>query len=173
MIIKSELRKWRMKNRNVKKDQQVNWMSLSSILPIIISFFVFVCHNFVPDLSQCNTIHKLLCFFNCVTGWKFCVISGFCHEVNENCSLLGFYTVSNGNSLLTFQDNLFIPSEGSRTEYLDSWPLKNGLIGCPKTSVRNFYYSLHSSPEEHGSLVENSGFHHCNPHPPHPPTAAT
>jgi hypothetical protein len=25
------------------------------------------------------------------------VISGFCHEVDKNCTLLGYYTTSNGN----------------------------------------------------------------------------
>jgi len=25
------------------------------------------------------------------------VISGFCHEINENCTLLGYYAVSSGN----------------------------------------------------------------------------
>jgi len=33
------------------------------------------------------------------------VISGFCRKVDENCFLLGHHTVSNGNSLPTFQDN--------------------------------------------------------------------
>ena len=32
--------------------------------------------------------------------------SGFCHEVDENCSVLGYYTVSSDNSLLMFRDNL-------------------------------------------------------------------
>jgi hypothetical protein len=30
-----------------------------------------------------------------------CVISGFCHEVDEICTLLGYYTAHCGNSLLT------------------------------------------------------------------------
>ena len=34
------------------------------------------------------------------------MISGFCHEVDKNCSVLGYYTVSSDNSLLTFRDNL-------------------------------------------------------------------
>jgi hypothetical protein len=28
-----------------------------------------------------------------------------------------------------------------------------GLIGCPETSVRQYYYSLRKSPEEHSSYV--------------------
>ena len=116
MIIKPGLRLWWMRNGYVKKDQQVNCVSLSSIL---LSMFFCICHNFVPDSSQRNTVNKLLCFFNCVTGWKFCMISGFCHEVNKNCTLLGYYVVSSGNSWLTFQDNLMAPS---------SW-VKNRVLG--------------------------------------------
>jgi len=42
------------------------------------------------------------------TEWK-CVISGFRHEVDENCTLLGFYAACSGNSLST-----------SRIQILDS-----------------------------------------------------
>jgi hypothetical protein len=41
--------------------------------------------------------------------FKSCVISGFCHDVDENCALLGYYAASNGNHLLTFQDNIMAP----------------------------------------------------------------
>ena len=37
----------------------------------------------------------------------FLVISGIRREVNENCTPLGYYAVSSGNSLPTFRDNLF------------------------------------------------------------------
>jgi hypothetical protein len=33
------------------------------------------------------------------------VISGFCHNVDEICALLGYYTALDGNPLLTFWDN--------------------------------------------------------------------
>jgi hypothetical protein len=33
-------------------------------------------------------------------------------------------------------------------EFLDSWPLKMGLIGFPETSERNYHYSLRNSLEE-------------------------
>jgi hypothetical protein len=32
---------------------------------------------------------------------------------------------------------------------VDCWPSKMGLIGCSKTSVRNYHYPLHNNPEEH------------------------
>jgi hypothetical protein len=38
-----------------------------------------------------------------------CVVSGFRHEVDENCALLGYYAASSGNSLPTFRDNLPVP----------------------------------------------------------------
>jgi hypothetical protein len=38
------------------------------------------------------------------------VISGFRGEVDEKCVLLGYCTTNNGKSLLTFRDNLPVPS---------------------------------------------------------------
>jgi hypothetical protein len=32
--------------------------------------------------------------------------------------------------------------------FLNSCPLKMRQIGCPRTSVRNYHYSLHNNPEE-------------------------
>jgi hypothetical protein len=37
------------------------------------------------------------------------MISGFCHKVDENCALLGYYAASSGKSL-PFRDDLSIPS---------------------------------------------------------------
>ena len=36
------------------------------------------------------------------------MISGFCHEADENCAVLGYYAVSSGNFLLMFWNNLLI-----------------------------------------------------------------
>jgi len=38
------------------------------------------------------------------------------------------------------------------------WPLKKGLIDCPETSVRNYHYPLHNSPEELSSLGDEQEF---------------
>jgi hypothetical protein len=38
------------------------------------------------------------------------VISGFLREVDENCTLLGYYAESSGNFVPKFQDNLSVPS---------------------------------------------------------------
>jgi hypothetical protein len=59
------------------------------------------------------------------------------------CDLLGYYAVYRGNSLPTFRDKLLVPS--SRVK--NSWP----LIGCPETSVNNYYYTLLNIPEERRS----------------------
>jgi len=49
------------------------------------------------------------------------VISSFCFYVDENCALLSYDTVRSGNLWPCFE-----------TTFLDSWPLKMGLIGCPE-----------------------------------------
>ena len=46
---------------------------------------------------------------------NFCMISGFHHEVYENCALLGYYTPSSGNFLTMFWDNLSVPSSGVKS----------------------------------------------------------
>jgi len=38
------------------------------------------------------------------------LIAGFCREVDENYTLLGYYSASSGNFLPTFRDNLLVPS---------------------------------------------------------------
>jgi hypothetical protein len=52
------------------------------------------------------------------------VISGFLHEVDENCACLGYHGNSSGNFLPTLK---------------------------PETSVRNYDYSLRNNPEERSS----------------------
>lgn len=41
------------------------------------------------------------------------MISGFCHEVDENCILLGYYAPCSGNFLPTFQDSPSTPEDGT------------------------------------------------------------
>jgi hypothetical protein len=40
------------------------------------------------------------------------MISGFSHDGDEICNLLGFYSVQSGNSVQTFWDNLSVPFSG-------------------------------------------------------------
>jgi len=64
-----------------------------------------------------------------------------------NCVLLGYYAACSGNSLTKFQDNLSVPSSRVKTPRR----ILLGLIGCPETSVRNYYYTLHTNPEQPSS----------------------
>ena len=41
------------------------------------------------------------------------MISGFHREVDQNCTLLGYYAASSDNFLLTFRDNLTVPNSGA------------------------------------------------------------
>jgi hypothetical protein len=56
------------------------------------------------------------------------LISGFRHDVDEICALLGYYAAYSGNSLPTFRDNL--PVLSSRT-------LNVGLIRYYHNTLRN------------------------------------
>jgi hypothetical protein len=40
----------------------------------------------------------------------FIVISGFRRDVDEICTLLGYYAASSGNPLPTFRENISVPS---------------------------------------------------------------
>jgi hypothetical protein len=73
-----------------------------------------------------------LCFcsmYNCFLS----KISGFCHRLDENCTLLGYYTASSANLLLTCQYKVLVPSSGFKNP-------KDimGSIHCPKTLIRNY-----------------------------------
>ena len=47
----------------------------------------------------------------------------------------------------------------------NSWPLKMGPIGCPKTPVMNYHYSLHNIPEECSShLLCGGSLNHAISH---------
>jgi len=50
-----------------------------------------------------------LCFCSVSYCTALCVISGFCHTVDVNCTALGYYTASSGNSLPMFWNNLLVP----------------------------------------------------------------
>jgi hypothetical protein len=55
----------------------------------------------------------------------------------ENCAVIGNYTVRSDIYLLTFWD-LSFPSSST------SWRLKMDATGCYKMLVRNYHYSLHN-----------------------------
>jgi hypothetical protein len=85
-----------------------------------------------PLLSPTKIMTKLLQIYI-----QLCVLSGFHHEADENCSPLGYYAASSGN---------FLPS------LFGFSLLKMGPTGCPKISVRNYLYSQLNNPEEHSFL---------------------
>jgi len=43
---------------------------------------------------------------------RFGMNSGFCHKTDENSILKSYYAVSNGNSLVMFQNKLSVPHQG-------------------------------------------------------------
>jgi len=62
------------------------------------------------------------------------VISGFRHEVDENCALLCYYAANSGNIIQTFQDNVSMEH-----------------ISYPEMSVRNCHFSLRKNSDEPSS----------------------
>ena len=60
-----------------------------------------------------------------------CMISDFRCEVDENCALLGCYTVSSDNFLPTFRDNLSVPS----------WRVKNHISTQTHTHTHAYIHT--------------------------------
>jgi len=52
-----------------------------------------------------------------------CVISGFCREVDEISTHMGYYAASSGNFLATFRDNQSVPSSRVKNPRNSSWIL--------------------------------------------------
>jgi hypothetical protein len=55
--------------------------------------------------DKCNLIERqnILAKLSWKTSSTLCEISGFCHEVDENCTLLSYYAMSSVNFLLMFE----------------------------------------------------------------------
>ena len=69
------------------------------------------CHVIIYRNTAMNLFHEAYGILDCL---RKSAISGFSRELDENCTLLGCYAASCGNSLLTFRNNLSVPS--SRVE---------------------------------------------------------
>ena len=82
-----------------------------------------------------------------IKSWEFISVMAKCSRVN--CALLGYYAANSGNFLPTFRNNISVPSSRVKNFFMFFTPslLKIGPIGFPKTSVRNYHYSLCNSPE--------------------------
>jgi hypothetical protein len=81
------------------------------------------------------------------------VISGFHHEVDENCALLG-YAMNTGNFLLTVWNNLSIPSSKFKNKKKILTLEKKGTICCPEMFIQNYHYSLHNNPKDSSSYTQ-------------------
>jgi len=89
-------------------------------------------------------------------------IAGFRRQLDEICSLLGYYAEYDGNSLPKFRNNLSVPASMIKTlsavvtiirirEFMDRKIRLLGPIGCTKTTVRNYHHKLRIVPEEQRS----------------------
>jgi hypothetical protein len=57
-------------------------------------------------------------------------------NLEENCTVLGYYATSSGIFLPTFRDDLSVPSSGGSRFFYYYSSMKMGPIGFPETSVR-------------------------------------
>ena len=81
---------------------------------------------------------------------KHCLVSGFRHDVDEVCAVLGYDPrVAFPSRRTTYRSHLQGLSS-PRTSCL----LKMEGIGCPETSVRNYHCTLHHIPEERNSQFD-------------------
>jgi hypothetical protein len=90
---------------------------------------IFSLHNFVWSWAQAFSSQNLQIQQN--SKKIICLISGFCCAVYEICALLGCYAVCSGNSLVTFQDNIPVPSSGinkskNKALFLDLFTFEDG-----------------------------------------------
>jgi len=69
------------------------------VYSVISTFFCFVIELFTWSSIKYVGIRAVIC-----------VISGFHHEVDENCTFLSYYAAGSGNFLPTFWDSLSVPS---------------------------------------------------------------
>jgi len=74
-------------------------------------------------ITVLTTAPYLLRFMNLFVLW---VISSFRGNLNETCSLLGFYADWNGNSVPTFRNNLSVPSSEVKQSRAFCLTLENG-----------------------------------------------
>jgi hypothetical protein len=89
---------------------------------------------------------------NGTTDWldnvQVSAISGYRRDADEICALLGYYTVSSGNPLPTFRDNLSVSyprvKKSTKTH-------ENGADRLSETSVQKYHSKLRNIPEERTS----------------------
>ena len=99
----------------------------------------------MSDFAPCHLRHKShLLAMNISNLMWFDMNSGFYPKTDEKSILKSYYTVSSGNSLAKFWENLFSHFQGT----FEDW-----TVGCTETSVRNYHYSLRDNALQHSSLT--------------------
>jgi len=69
------------------------------------------------------------------------VILGFCCEVDENCTSMGYYMANSGNFIQTFQDKLSVPSswfsdaEDGTRRLSQNFSKKLQILSCVITQI--------------------------------------
>jgi hypothetical protein len=74
-----------------------------------------------------------------------CMISGFRLEVDEIFAFLGYYAVYGGNSLLTFRDNISVPSSTVKKSVFLA--LEDGTNMLSRNVGKNCHFRLRNIPE--------------------------
>jgi len=68
------------------------------------------------------------------------VISRLRREIDDIWALLGYYAVSSGNSLLTFMENLSVPSSRVNNPRIEESPMyENEIADRLAEATRNYY----------------------------------
>ena len=75
------------------------------------------------------------------------MISGFRRDLDEICSLLGYYAASNVNPLPTFRDNISVPSsrvkkskKKGRKDFLKSFTVEDGTDTLSRNVVKGLQF---------------------------------
>ena len=128
---------------------QMDYRKREAMTKLIWTFLQF-CVSYHYKLCACHMLacHYIQALFHCSMYSCLSVTSGFCHKVDENCTVLGYYVVRSGKLLPKIRDNLTVPSLGVRNP-----KVKMGPIGCPETLERNDHYMLHNNKEEPSSQL--------------------
>jgi hypothetical protein len=81
------------------------------------------------------------------------VLSGFRHDVDEICALLGYYAALSRTSVLTFRDNLSVPSSRVKKSNKKAFFLDFLTLEDWTTSVQKYRSPLLNVPEERISFL--------------------
>jgi hypothetical protein len=109
-----------------KNTQKLNLMHATSVFSYNIHYLVNVLQGQLHLTYSIHWLNSDNLHYHVSTILSGCVTSGFHHEVDENCALLGYYAMSSGNFLSTVWDNLSIPSSKVKNIKKKILTLKDG-----------------------------------------------